>query len=89
MKVLLDSLHLSVQAQELFPNKLQPHKIKSILDSGSERVKYHLYHHLKLNDSFKDYFLTGSIYCSQFNSSYCILWKSINRFYSQFVSNQI
>ena len=63
MKVLLDSLHLSVPAQELFPKKLQPHKIKSMLDSGSERFKYHLHHHPKLNDSFKDYFLTDSVYC--------------------------
>ena len=86
MKVLVDSLHLSVQAKELFPKKLQPHKIKSMIDSGSKRVKYHLYHYLKLNDSFKDYFLSDSIYCSKFNSSYCILWKRINRFYSQFVT---
>ena len=89
MKVLLDSLHLSVRAQELFPKKLQPQKIKSMLDSRSERVKYHLYHHPKLNDSYKDYFLTDSIYCSKYNSSYCILWKRINRFYIQFVSYQI
>ena len=27
-----------------------------MLDSGSERVKYHLCHHSKLNDSLKDYF---------------------------------
>ena len=85
--MLLDSLHLSVHAQELFPKKLQPHKIKSILDSGSERVKYHLYHHPKLMIHL-NYFLTDSIYCSKCNSSYCILWKGINRFYSQFVSNQ-
>ena len=78
MKVLLDSLHLSVQAQELFPKKLQPHKIKSMPDSKRKRVKYHLYHHLKLNDSLKDYFLTDSIDCSKFNSSYCILWKRID-----------
>ena len=82
MKVLLDSLHLSVHAQELFPKKLQPHKIKSMLVSGSESFKYHLYHYPKLNDSVEDYFLTDSIYCSKYNSSYCILWKSIKRFYS-------
>ena len=89
MKVLLDSLHLNVHTQELYPKKLQPHKTKSKLDSGSKRVKYHLYHHPKLNDSFKDYVLTDSISCNKYNSSYCILWKRINRFYSQFVSNQI
>ena len=53
MKVLLDSLHLNVRTQEFYPNKLQPHKIKSKPVSGSKRVKYHLYHHPKLNDSFK------------------------------------
>ena len=89
MKVLLESLHLSVHAQEVFPKKLAPHKIKSRLDSRRKGVKYHLYHHPRLNDLFKDYFLSDSIYCSKYNSSYCILWKSIGRFYSQFVSNQI
>ena len=74
MKVLLHNLHLGVHAQELLPKKLQPHNIKSMLDSGSERVKYHLYHYPKLNDSFEDYFLTDSIYFSKYNSSYCILW---------------
>ena len=64
MKVVLDSLHFNVHTQEFYPKKLQPHKIKSMLDSGSKRVKYHLYHHPKLNDSFTDYFLTDSIYCS-------------------------
>ena len=38
MKVLLDSLHLNVHMQEFYPNKLQPHKIKSKPVSGSERV---------------------------------------------------
>ena len=89
MKVLLDSLHLNVHAQEPFPKNLQPYKIKSMLDSGSKMVKYHLHHHPKLNDSFQDYFLTDSIYCSKYNSSYCILWKRIKRFYSQFLSNHI
>ena len=38
MKVLLDSLHLNVHTQELYlyPKKLQPHKIKSKLDSGAK-----------------------------------------------------
>ena len=39
MKVLLDSLDLNVHTQELYPKKLQPHKIKLKLDSESERVK--------------------------------------------------
>ena len=53
MEVLLDSLHLKVHTQEFYPNKLlQPHKIKAKPVSGSKRVKYHLYHHPKLNDSF-------------------------------------
>ena len=52
MKVLLDSLHLNVHTQEIYPNKLQSHNVKSKLVSESERVKYHLYHHPKLNDSF-------------------------------------
>ena len=56
MKVLLDSLHLKVLTQEFYSKKLQPHKMKSKLDFGSERVKYHLYHHPKLNDSFKGFF---------------------------------
>ena len=89
MKVLVDSLHFNVHTQELYLKKLQPHKIKSKLDSGSKKVKYHLYHHPKLKDSFQDHFLTDSIYCNNHNSSYCILWKRINRFYGQFVSNQI
>ena len=89
MKDLLDSLPLNVHTQEFYPNKLQQHKIKSKPVPGSKRVKYHLYHHPKLNDSFKDYVLTDSISCNKYNSSYCILWKRINRFYSQFVSNQI
>ena len=55
MKVLLDSLHFNVHTQEFYPKKLQPHKIKSMLDSGSKRVKHHLYHHPKLNDSLKDF----------------------------------
>ena len=38
MKVLLESLHLNVHIQELHPKRLQPHKIKSKLDSESERV---------------------------------------------------
>ena len=38
MKVLLDSLHLNVHTQEFYPNKLQPHKIKSKPVSGSKRV---------------------------------------------------
>ena len=46
MKVLLESLHL------MFTQELQPHKIKLGPVSGSERVKYHLYHHPKLTDSF-------------------------------------
>ena len=74
MKVLLDSLHLNFHIQELYP-------IMSKLHYVSERVKYHLYHYPKLNDSFKYYFLTNSIYCIKCNSSYCILWKIINRFY--------
>ena len=45
MKVLLDSLRLNVHTQEFYSNKLQQHKIKSKPVSGSERVKYHLYHH--------------------------------------------
>ena len=52
MQVLLDSLHMNVHTQEFYPNELQPHKIKSKPISGSERVKYHKYHHSKLNDSF-------------------------------------
>ena len=47
MKVLLDSLHLNVYTQESYPNELKPHKIKSKPVSGSERVKYNLYHHPK------------------------------------------
>ena len=78
MKVLRDSLHLNAHTQlYLYLNKLQSHKIKSKLDSGSKRVKYHLYHHPKLNDSFKDYVLTDSIYCNKCNSGYCILWKRV------------
>ena len=45
MKVLVDSLHFNFHTQELYQKKLQPHKIKSKLDSGSKKVKYHLYHH--------------------------------------------
>ena len=56
MKVLLDSLHLKVHTKEFYPNKLQPHKIKSKPVSGSKRVKYHLHHHPKLNNSFKTIF---------------------------------
>ena len=56
MKVLPDSVRLNVHTQEFYPNKLQPHKIKSKPVSGSERVKYHLQHHPKLNDQFLDYF---------------------------------
>ena len=56
MKVLLDSLHLKVHTQEFYPIKLQSHKIKAKRVSGSKRVKHHLYHHPKLNDSFLGYF---------------------------------
>ena len=56
MKVLPDRVHWNVLTQEFYPNKLQSHKIKSKLVSGSERVKYHLQHHPKLNDQFLDYF---------------------------------
>ena len=38
MKVLPDSVHLNVHTQEFYPNKLQPHKIKSKPVSGSKRV---------------------------------------------------
>ena len=55
MKELLDSLPLNVHTQEFYPNKLQLHKIKSKPVSGSKRVKYHLNHHPKLNDSLKDF----------------------------------
>ena len=55
MKDLLDSLPLNVHTQEFYPNKLQQHKIKSKPVPGSKRVKYHLYHHPKLNDSLKDF----------------------------------
>ena len=34
MEVLLDSLHLKVHPQEFYPNKLQPHKIKSREQKG-------------------------------------------------------
>ena len=37
---------------EFYPNKSQPHKIKTKPVSGSESVKYHSYHHPKLDDSF-------------------------------------
>ena len=77
MKVLLDSLHLNVHTQEFYPNKLQPHEIKSKPVSGSERVKYHLHHQ------------RDSIYCNKYNLRYYILWKRISIFYLQFVSNQI
>ena len=36
MKVLLDSLHLNVHTQEFYPNKLQPHKIKSKPSLGAK-----------------------------------------------------
>ena len=38
MKVLLDSLHLNVHTQEFYPNKLQPHKIKSLGVKGLNTI---------------------------------------------------
>ena len=36
MKVLPDSVRLNVHTQEFYPNKLQPHKIKSKPVSGAK-----------------------------------------------------